>query len=213
MAALADQPQPGPELRIYCDESGGIGRGVMTLAAVAIEQDDADALLLRFREVTGLKSELKGSRIDLAERALFFELFDRSGARATVGIAISALRPALGEDRGDHDKDVYMALVEDVLGSMLPESGGCLEVVMDDGRYDQPTQVAIRADIGRIIAPLGLASLGLSHHLAGLQIADVVANSFFTRALVSDRQARMAAIVQPLLDSGRIRMRVLDAAD
>lgn len=185
----------------------------MTLAAVAIEQDDADALLLRFREVTGLTSELKGSRIDLAERALFFELFDRSGARATVGIAISALRPALGEDRGDHDKDVYMALVEDVLGSMLPESGGCLEVVMDDGRYDQPTQVAIRADIGRIIAPLGLASLGLSHHLAGLQIADVVANSFFTRALVSDRQARMAAIVQPLLDSGRIRMRVLDAAD
>jgi hypothetical protein len=184
----------------------------MTLAAVAIEQEDGELLLARFREVTGLSSELKGSRIDLGERAFFFELFERSGAKATVGVAISALRPGLGEDRGDHDRDVYMALVEDVLGSMLPESGGCLEVVMDDGRYDEPTQVAIRADIGRIVAPLGLASLGLSHHLAGLQIADVVANSFFNRALVTDRQARIAAIVQPLMDSGRIRMRVLDAA-
>lgn len=207
--ASADQPQPEPELRIYCDESGGIGRGVMTLAAVAIEEDEAVRLLDRFRQVTGLASELKGSRIDLAERALFFQLFEDAEATATVGIAISALRPALGEDRGDHDRDVYMALVEDVLGAVLPESGGCLEVVMDDGRYDAPSQVKIRADIGRIIAPLGLASLGLSHNQAGLQIADVVANSFFNRALVSDRQARIAAMVQPLLDSGRIRMRVL----
>jgi hypothetical protein len=185
----------------------------MTLAAVAIEEDEANRILDRFRQVTGLASELKGSRIDLAERALFFELFQGADATAMVGIAISALRPGLGEDRGDHDRDVYMALVEDVLGAMLPESGGCLEVVMDDGRYDAPTQIRIRADIGRIVAPLGLASLGLSHNQAGLQIADVVANSFFNRALVSDRQARIAAMVQLLLENGRIRMRVLESVD
>jgi hypothetical protein len=36
-------------MTIYCDESGGVGRGVMTLAAVQIEPQDADALLARFR--------------------------------------------------------------------------------------------------------------------------------------------------------------------
>ncbi len=30
---------------IYCDESGGVGRGVMTLAAIAITDDAATAVL------------------------------------------------------------------------------------------------------------------------------------------------------------------------
>jgi hypothetical protein len=37
----------------------------------------------------------------------------------------------------------------------------------------------------------------------------VIANSFFNRALVNDRQGRMAAVVQPFLDSGQIVMRIL----
>jgi hypothetical protein len=181
----------------------------MTLAAVSIEEDDAHSLVRRFRRETGLESELKGSRINLEERALFFDLLARASASATVGIAISALRPEAGVDRGDHDREVYLALLEDVIGSLLPAGGGCIDVIMDDGRYDAPAQVRIRQDIGRAVGPLGLASLGLSHQLPGLQIADVVANSFYNRALVSDRQARIAEIVQPLLDSGQIRMRIL----
>jgi hypothetical protein len=81
---------------IYCDESGGVGRGVMTLAAVSIEAEFADAVLSRFREITGLVGELKGSRIDLAERGLLFEILGRHDWHATVGIAISALVPDSG---------------------------------------------------------------------------------------------------------------------
>ncbi len=197
---------------IYCDESGGVGRGVMTLAAVSIEPDTAEAMLLRFRSMTGLKNELKGSRIDLAERAFFFELFKDSGARATVGVAISAVQPGPGEDRGDHDRKVYSALLNDVIGSLIPESGGCLGIVIDDGRYDAKSLGMINDDISRLVAPLGLASLELSHVLPGLQIADVVANTLFNRALVSERQSRMAAIVAPLLQNRQIRLRILDRA-
>ena len=184
----------------------------MTLAAVSIEPDTAEAMLLRFRSMTGLKNELKGSRIDLAERALFFELFKDSGARATVGVAISAAQPGPGEDRGDHDRNVYSALLSDVIGALIPESGGCLGVVIDDGRYDANTLAVINDDISRLVSPLGLASLELSHVLPGLQIADVVANTFFNRALVSERQSRMAAIVAPLLQNRQIRLRILDRA-
>ena len=194
---------------IYCDESGGVGRGVMTLAAVDMDAATADAVISRFREVTGYQGELKGSRIDLAERALLFELFIDTGARATVGIAISALKPDMGSDRGDHDVHIYAALLDDVVGAMLPEVPACDSVIIDDGRYGPATLSAIRDDIGALVGPCGTAQLELSHRSSGLQIADVVANSFFNRAMGNERQRYFAAIVAPLLDSGQITMRVL----
>ena len=194
---------------IYCDESGGVGRGVMTLAAVLIEDEKAEALLSRFREVTGLTSELKGSRIDLAERALFFELFAKSGGQAVVGIALSALRPETGEDRGDHDIEIYAQLMNETIGTILPQSGACASVIMDTGRYAEATLLLVRSDIAALIGPWNGATMVESHTLPGLQIADVIANSFFNRALVTERQGRMAAIVQPMLDNRQIKLHVL----
>ena len=194
---------------IYCDESGGVGRGVMTLAAVDIAADEADVLLTRFRAATGYLDEVKGSRIDLIRRGVFFDLFTDSDANATVGIAISALRPDQNADRGDHDIATYAALLNDVVGAMLPDALSCESVIIDDGRYGPETLYNVRDDIGRLVGPCGTARLELSHRLAGLQIADVIANSFFNRALVNDRQGRMAAVVAPLLENGRIKMRVL----
>ncbi len=197
-------------MTIYCDESGGIGRGVMTLAAVSIGAEAADTVLGRFREITELKGELKGSRIDLAERALLFELLEPADWSAVVGIAISALRPEQGEDRGDQDIAVYSALLDDAIGSMLVgQEFDCNEVIIDDGRYGLDTLAFVRNSVGRLVGPLGSASLAVSHAFAGLQIADVIANSFFNRALVNNRQARMAAIVAPFLESGKIKLRLL----
>jgi Protein of unknown function (DUF3800) len=194
---------------IYCDESGGVGRGVMTLAGVDIDAAEANVILARFREVTGYLGELKGSRIDFAERALLFEMLKSSKAVIQVGIAISALKPDGDEDRGDHDIHIYAALLEDVVGAMLPEMPTCDSVIIDDGRYGAEMLAKIRTDIAKLVGPCGTAQLELSHRLAGLQIADVVANIFFNRALVNERQGRMAAIVAPLLESGQIKMRVL----
>lgn len=197
-------------MTIYCDESGGIGRGVMTLAAVSMIAKDADAILMRFREVTGLRGELKGSRIDLAERALFFELLEPGDWRAVVGIAISALKPEQGEDRGDQDIAIYSALLDDAIGSMLVgQEFNCNEVIIDDGRYGLETLALVRNSVGRLVGPLGSASLAVSHAFAGLQIADVIANTFFNRALVTQRQGRMADVVAPFLKSGKIKLRIL----
>ena len=160
---------------IYCDESGGVGRGVMTLAGIDIEEDKAEALIARFRLVTGYHGEVKGSRIDLAERALIFELVKDSEAQIMVGIAISALVPDKNADRGDHDTDVYAALLEDVVKAMLPDLPICDSVIIDDGRYGPETLAAIRADIAKLVRPCGTTQLEHSHRLAGLQIADVIA--------------------------------------
>lgn len=195
---------------IYCDESGGIGRGVMTLAALSITAEAANNIVLRFREVTGLTSELKGSRIDLAERALLFEFLEPVDWNATVGIAISALKPQPGEDRGDHDIAIYSGLLDDVIESMVGNNAtGCNDVIIDDGRYGVETLKLVRNSVGRLVGPLGTASLAVSHVYSGLQLADVIANSFFNRAMVTERQARLAAIVAPFLESGKIKLRLL----
>lgn len=195
---------------VYCDESGGVGRGVMTLAGLSISEGVADKVLECFREMTGQSSELKGSRIELEERALLFELLEPGDWHATVGIAISALTPDQGADRGDHDIAIYSALLDDVIAAMIVQQGpDCTDVIVDDGRYGAATLALVRDSVGRLVGPLGTAKLALSHKLAGLQIADVIANSFFNRALVTTRQARMAAIVQPFLNSGKIKLRPL----
>lgn len=196
---------------IYCDESGGVGRGVMTLAALSIDADAATDLLSRWRRQSGLRGELKGSRINLGERAAVFDLLSSGDWQATVSIAISALKPGQGADRGDHDIAIYAALLEDAVGEMLGGDGDCTSVIIDDGRYGPATLALVRDRVGRLVGPCGMAKLDLSHRSAGLQFADVIANSFFNRALVNERQARMAAIVAPFLENGKIKLRVLNA--
>jgi hypothetical protein len=183
---------------------------VMTLAAISINAKDADAVLARFREATGLRGELKGSRIDLDERAQFFQMLESGDWSAVVGIAISALKPEQGEDRGDQDIAIYSALLDDAIGSMLVgQEFDCNEVIIDDGRYGLDTLALVRNSVGRLVGPLGSASLAVSHACAGLQIADVIANTFFNRALVTERQGRMAAVVAPFLENGKIKLRLL----
>lgn len=206
---LPRKARDGALVTVYCDESGGIGRGVMTLAAVRITPDVAGQLLADFRLATGLTGELKGSRIDLQERGLFFTLFAKTGALAVVSIAISALKPSPGEGRGHRDQLTYAALLEDCISAALVQEGGCSSVIIDDGRYDALALDHIRADLAVMTGPCGEAKLELSHRSAGLQIADVIANTFFNRALVSERQSQMAEFVAPFLELGSIEMRIL----
>jgi hypothetical protein len=200
-------------VNIYCDESGGVGRGVMTLAALAISAEDADAVLLKFRGLTGLRGELKGSRIDLEERAALFNLLGQTQFKAAISVAISAIRPDPGEDRGDHDIEVYGALLNDAIGRLLPNGGGCAPVVIDDGRYGPKTLALVREDVAEMIGPFGSVGLAVSHSLAGLQLADVIANSFFNRALVTERQAAFAGLLATFMQDGRMAMHVIAPLD
>ena len=196
---------------IYCDESGGVGRGVMTLAAISIEDDDADAVVAHFCEISRLSGEIKVSRIDSGERALLFELLGQKPWAATISIAISALALHPGEDRGAHDIDIYARLLEDAVSHIIKGSNPCVQVVIDDGRSGPETLALIRKDIADLIGPYGTALLDLSHRRSGLQIADVIANTFFNRAMATERQSRMAAIVAPFLESGKISLRILSS--
>ena len=196
---------------LYCDESGGIGTGAMTFAVVHMDAEDADGLLHRFRAITGLRGELKGSRIDLAERGLIAELFEKYGGFAHVAVMRrSGVSEAAAQSRS-LDLDVYAHLLDSAIDAVLPRTGGCAEVVIDDGRYDPVILGRVRRAVAESLGQWGSARLSESHLSAGVQIADVIANSAFNIVLGSanfheGRAERIRRIWQPLFDAGRVVM-------
>jgi hypothetical protein len=192
---------------IYCDESGGLNAGAMTFAAAMLTPDAAADIHRRFRAVTGLRGELKGSRISLVERAYLLELFDRAGGRAWVAVATRATLARGPSDAPPSDLALYAALLNLAVGRWLPETGGvCADVVIDDGRYDAGILSKVRTEIQAGLGHWGTASLADSRRSEGVQIADVIANSLFNIAAKSPRAHRIEQIIEPMLVSKTIRV-------
>jgi hypothetical protein len=194
-------------MTIYCDESGGLNAGAMTFSAVMLTPKAAADIHARFRGVTGLRGELKGSRISLVERAYLLELFDRAGGRAWVAVAT---RDKLAQNPGGtlpSDLALYAALLNLAIGRWLPETGGvCTDVVIDDGRYDPKILAHVREEIQAGLGQWGRASLADSRRSDGVQIADVIANSLFNITIGSPRAHRIQRILDPMFASKAIRI-------
>lgn len=194
-------------MTIYCDESGGLNTGVMTFAAVMLSPDAAAEIHARFRAVTGLRGELKGSRISLTERAYLLELFDRAGGRAWVAVAKRERLAPPADGKLPTDLGLYTALLDLAVSSWLPETGGvCTDVVIDDGRYDPTILAGVRESVQAGLAGWGQASLADSRRSDGVQIADVIANSLFNIEIGSPRAHRIGVILEPLLASRAVRI-------
>ena len=194
-------------MTIYCDESGGLNAGAMTFSAVMLYADTAADIQARFRAVTGLRGELKGSRISLVERAYLLELFDRAGGRAWVAVAKREKLMPRADGTPISDLALYGALLDLAISRWLPETGGvCTDVVIDDGRYDPVILGHVRETVQAGLAGWGRASLADSRRSDGVQIADVIANSLFNIEVGSPRAQRIATILQPLIASKGIRV-------
>lgn len=189
---------------IYCDESGGIGTGAMVFAAVYASEESVEAVLARYRQITGLRGELKGSRIDLTERGLVIELVEKFGLFAHACVAVREELTVTQRASATLDVDVYAQLLDCAIGSLLPRTGGCGDIIVDDGRYDPLILERVRGTVASRLGNWGRAQLAASHLSAGIQIADVIANSVYNIAIASDRAERISVITQPLRGSGAL---------
>lgn len=190
---------------VYCDESGGVGAGVMTIAAVRIDADAADALVDRMHAVLGFRGEFKGSRINTAERAFFVEAFIRFGGRATVAVAHMADLRDSGDGTTPADVDIYAHLLDVAVEAALHDSPDCKAVYIDDGRYDAAINNRLRANVAADLGACGRAELHDSRRSAGIQIADVIANSFYQLGIGSPRAPRIEQLIAPFLSTGALR--------
>lgn len=177
----------------------------MTFAALAMSPEDADAVLNRYQSITGLRGELKGSRISPTERGLLFEILAQREARAWVATA-DPVRLQQAKTNGESDLALYSSLLDTTLGAYLPYSGGaCADVVIDEGRYDPNILSHVRTDVQQALGQWGRASMADSSRCAGIQIADVIANSLFNLTAATQRARRIGMIIAPWIESGRIK--------
>lgn len=194
-------------MTIYCDESGSLSAGAMTFAAVLIEDQQAHALLNRMKDVTGLRGELKGSRIGLTERALFYELLSRFEGRAIVAVVRSS---KLVSGELPADIDVYDKLLESLLQRWRKDEPSGHNVVVDDGRYDPEHQRGLIEGAQKRLGSWGKISVADSRRNAGVQIADVIANTVYNLAIQSSRADRIRAIVKPFIAEQRVQVFEID---
>ncbi len=184
---------------IYCDESGGTGAGVVLMASLSMSDDAAHAAMSRVRQVLGLRGELKGSRISMAERAFVVELLCAAGVEAYI------VESYFTDNADRNDIARYAAVLEQVTDHWALRSGGCVTLVVDDGRYDARINAALRADVQSALGQWGKVALADSRRSAGVQFADVLANSHFHVAIGSSNAKRVEALLDPFWRSGQIR--------
>lgn len=182
----------------------------MCFSAVSLSPQNAEALLDRYHDITGLRGELKGSRIGLTERALFFELLHRYEGRAWVSVVRRDRLVGAGEKLPE-DIHVYQHLLEKVLEKWQAKSDpapgqASQEIIIDAGRYDADLLNQLRQEVQQRLGAWGKLGIADSRRCAGIQIADVVANSIYNLAIASNRSARIRTILAPFLRDGMVQV-------
>lgn len=181
----------------------------MCFAAIALPPESAVALLDRYRDVTGLRGELKGSRIGLVERALFFEIFHRFQGRAWVSVVRRDKLEGAG-GKLPEDVMVYQRLLETILDrwrqDMESTGEAAQDIIIDAGRYDAELLQSLQRDLQQHLGSWAHISVADSRRSAGIQIADVVANSIYNLATASNRSARIRHILAPFIKDHSVRV-------
>lgn len=196
-------------MQIFCDESGGTdpANALFLVAAVRIDGTAATRLVKAFRTTAGHSGELKGFRLTLPQRQLFFDLLLKTEGLA-VAVVCDRREPAGGWAMGVlPETDVYEHLLGNACCS-LPPLGGPATVTADGGRYKRAFYGEL---ISRLVPTIGAHHQGRSSLLfansaasSGIQVADVVANTVFHARGPDDGAEQAQVLLQRLIDDGRL---------
>ena len=171
-------------MHVFCDESGGTGRddSLFLVAAVPLSADEATRIMKKFRKATGLRGEVKGSRLSAGERMTFFELLDRSPVSKVSVVYCRGMDPlgnwALNAMAGH---DLWAELI--VESTLWLGAGSTISISADQrysGAKQRGVQEAITAGVaGRTRANRVMVQFIDSQSSDGVQIADIIANTAY----------------------------------
>jgi hypothetical protein len=199
---------------IFTDESGGSDRGVFLVSAIQISPLAADRLIRTFRHKTKNQNEIKGQKLHPEQRRLFFGLLGRETDAYAVSIACSRITTLGGWAMSNMDEHVlWSALtVESCLG--LPGGVQRINVTTDGGKYSHRVLDGCRLSMVEAMKrhrPDARVHMTYSesHASAGVQVADVIANTVFQLKNHGNTPAADLAreLLQPLLTSSRLVIR------
>lgn len=191
-------------MHIYCDESGGTdaASSEFLISAVLIDPADADRLLRTFRKKRRHGEEMKGHQLLPEDRQRFFAMLTGYD-HAACAAGLCRRDPAGGMVmRTQPEIRIWGGLLTDAL--CRPQFGRALGVTLDQGRYSKEARAGQFAVLSEaLVARWGRRwplHTGDSRRFAGLQVADVVANT----ALHAARGGEKAEPYRRLLEQAGI---------
>ncbi|WP_448204442.1 DUF3800 domain-containing protein [Azospirillum sp. sgz302134] len=198
-------------MHVFCDESGGTGRddSVFLVAAVSLTAGEATRVMKSFRKATGLRGEVKGSRLTDKERKLFFEVLKKNSVPPVSVVYCSGLETlgnwALGTLDGP---DLWAELI--VESTLWLGTGSTIAISVDQ-RYQGPKARRVQTAISMAVANRAGANRIMvqfvdSQMSDGVQIADVVANTAYREITSFGAQPRFRG----LADAGAMVIRPLE---
>lgn len=171
-------------MHVFCDESGGTGRddSLFLVAAVALTADEATRIMKKFRKATGLRGEVKGSRLSDKQRRIFFDIVDRSPLPQASVVFCRGLDPigswALSA-LNDHELWAELIIESTLWLGERPNIA-----ISADRRYNGARQHGAHDSIvagisGRTRANRVTVQFVDSQASDGVQIADIIANTAY----------------------------------
>lgn len=170
---------------IFSDESEATQGGHLhhlLVAAVAICPGLAKSLMNRFRKRTGLQGEIKGHSLSIEHRQKFFDLMAEFCPEATVVMVCDRTNPLSGMMmRRRSPGDLWADLTTEACLALKPD-GKALTVTPDGGRFSRQYAERLERQIADQVAlATGISCVRVrcerSELVAGIQVADIVANS------------------------------------
>ena len=210
------QRRPIGTVQVFCDESGGSdpANPAFLVAAVAISTPDATRLVKSFRKATGITGEVKGNKLSPAQRATFLGLLARQPDAVSVVIVCSRGDPIGGWAMGAlPEANLYGHLLTEACLS-LPRMSLARHIVItpDQPRYTKARAEPVRASVVQAFAAYhpraGVAvTFGNSSELAGLQVADVVANAAYQVTAPTPAGEATTPLLAALIACGALTIR------
>ncbi len=209
-------------MQIFCDESGGTdpANDLFLAATVAIPLTGATRLLKSFRKATRWTGgEVKGHRLTPEQRRVFFDLFCREDDLGSIVVSCSRRTLVGGWAMGALSEiELYGHLLREACVDLVPATSQHVTITPDGGRYKKSELHKIALHLAREVqqrspaAPVTV-SFADSASVAGLQVADVVANTAFQAQTVAANAELAGTLLAPLRLTGRLVMRPVEIAD
>lgn len=208
-------------MQIFCDESGGADGDHFLVAAVKVSESCAARIVKSFKKAVKSSSEIKGHRLSETDRRIFFEILNREGD--PFGIVVHCGRStAIGgwAMRGLKEIDLYAHLISEACNPIIKNASvPSIQIFPDAGRYKKAQSEKIRKTLQHGFTEVSSnkakfkVAFQSSHESAGIQIADVVANTVFQYKSGSGSAGLCGEITTELMVAERLELHTVQLED
>jgi hypothetical protein len=204
-------------VQIFCDESGGVDGDHFLVAAITVADSCATRIVKTFKKAVKMSSEIKGHSLSETDRRIFFDILNKEGDALAIVVHCGRSSVVGGwAMRGLKEIVLYGHLISEACTPIIKSASvPSIQISPDGGRYKKSESEELRKILHRTFSGAFGSETKLkvafqsSHDSAGIQIADVIANTVYQYQSGSGSAALCGEITSNLIALERLELRTV----